>query len=70
MATEEPIVVVEPVPEPTITEPPASEKEEPKAEAEKKTKESKPKKSSKPRNPASHPSYEEVRFNFNSNSSY
>ena len=39
MATEEPIVVVEPVPEPTITEPPASEKEEPKAEAEKKAKE-------------------------------
>jgi histone H1/5 len=74
MATEEPIVAVEPVPEPTIAaEPPASEIDhsEPKAaEEEKKTKkaakESKPKKASKPRNPASHPTYEEVRFNFNS----
>ncbi|KEH20424.1 putative histone H5 [Medicago truncatula] len=68
MATEEPIVAVEPVPEPIITvEPPALEKDqfEPKvAEAEKKTKkvakESKPKKASKPRNPASHPTYEEM----------
>ncbi|PNY05452.1 histone H1, partial [Trifolium pratense] len=55
MATEEPVVVVEPVPEPA-----ASEKEEPKVEAEKKTKESKPKKASKPRSPASHPTYEEM----------
>lgn len=71
MATKEPIVVVESVPEPivteptTITDPQVPEKEEPNAKVEKtkKTKESKPKKASKQRNPASHPTYEEVRFN-------
>ncbi|CAL5212039.1 unnamed protein product [Lathyrus oleraceus] len=63
MATEEPIVAVEPVSEPTTAEPPVLEEvDEPKAEAEKmkKVKETKPKKASKPRNSASHPTYEEM----------
>ncbi|CAI8602886.1 unnamed protein product [Vicia faba] len=60
MATEEPIV--ETVPQLTVPEPPASEKNEPKAQAmkTKKPKESKPKKASKPRSPSSHPTYSEM----------
>ena len=62
MASEEPTVAVEPAPEPATAEPPPEEKEEPKPEAKaKKTKEPKPKKVSRPRNPPTHPSYEEVR---------
>jgi len=61
MATEEPTVVVDPTPEPAATESPPEEKEEPKSEAKaKKSKEPKPKKVSRPRNPPTHPSYEEV----------
>lgn len=58
MATEEPIVAVEPVPEPTNVEPPV---EEAKPE-EVKAKITKAKKATKPRKAASHPSYEEVSF--------
>lgn len=63
MATEEPIVAA--APEPATVESPAKEIEEPKSESQKvkKAKETKPKKTSKPRNPTSHPTYEEVRSN-------
>ncbi|XP_050919637.1 histone H1 [Lathyrus oleraceus] len=63
MTTEEPIISVEPVSEPGTAEPPDLEEvDEPKAETEKmkKVKETEPKKDSKPRNLASHPTYEEM----------
>ncbi|KAL5072137.1 hypothetical protein RYX36_023024 [Vicia faba] len=63
MTTEKPIIIVELVLEPATAESLVLEKvKEPKAESEKtkKTKESKPKKALKPRNHASHPTYEEM----------
>jgi hypothetical protein len=62
--TEEPIVPVEPVPEPEPTEAAADDKPAAKATKAKKAKEPKAKKPSAPRKPPSHPPYEEVFYNY------